>query len=143
MNSSARTTRVPVVDQKSSSLFLAAALALALVPSNPTPVRSQAAVQLVKVDVQTIAKGYRVSKLTGSTVVNDKNERIGKIDDLIVDNKNVLYGILQVGGFLGLGGRLVAVPFESLKISDDGKRVELPGASKDALLNLTEFKYRT
>ena len=54
--------------------------------------------QLVKVDVTVLAKGYRVSKLIGSAVTNDKNEKIGSIDDMIVDHKNILFAVLQVGG---------------------------------------------
>ena len=41
-------------------------------------------VDLVKVDVQKLAAGYRASKVIGSSVVNDGGETIGKIDDLLV-----------------------------------------------------------
>jgi hypothetical protein len=98
------------------------------------------AVGLVKVDVRTVATGYRSSKLVGSTVVNEANETVGKVDDLIVtpDNK-VPFAILSVGGFLGLGTHLVAVPFTSLKVADN--KIMLPGATKEALKDLPEFKY--
>jgi sporulation protein YlmC with PRC-barrel domain len=105
-------------------------------------VRSQG-VQLVKVDVQVVAHGARVSKLTGHTVANEKNERVGKIDDFIIghDEGHSLFTILQVGGFLGLGSRLVAVPYDSLVIDLNNNKVELPGASKDQLEALAEFRY--
>lgn len=109
---------------------------------NPRTASSQA-VHLVKVDVALVAQGYRASKLIGSGVTNDKNESIGSIDDLVVDKKNVMFAVLQVGGFLGIGKHLVSVPSESLQVSEDGKKIVLPGASKDALKNLAEFKYRT
>ena len=99
--------------------------------------------QLVKVDVTVVAKGYRASKLIGSSITNDKNENIGKLDDIIVDHKNVLFAVLQVGGFLGMGGRLVAVPYDSLVLDETGKKIELPGATKDQLKSLSEFKYTT
>jgi hypothetical protein len=54
----------------------------------------------------------------------------------------VLFAIIQVGGFLGLGSRLIAVPYTSLQISDDGRRIVLPGATKQRLEQLPEFKYR-
>ena len=112
-----------------------------LIAIEPRPGISQP-VELVKVDVATIAKGYRASKLIGSTIVNDKNEKIGTLDDLIIDRNQALYSVIQVGGFLGLGGRLVAVPYTSLVIADDGRKIELPGATKEALRNLAEFKYQ-
>jgi hypothetical protein len=42
-----------------------------------------------------------------------------------------------------LGGHLVAVPFETLVIDDEGRGVQLPGASKDELKKLPEIKYRS
>jgi hypothetical protein len=99
-------------------------------------------VALVVVDVVAVADGYRVSKLRGTTVVNPANEKIGSLDDLIVGKDRVLFAIIQVGGFLGIGSHLVAVPYTSLQISDDGKHIVLPGATKEQLKNLPEFKYR-
>lgn len=103
------------------------------------------AVSLIRVDISKVAKGYRASKLINASVSNDKNEKIGTLDDIIIDaaQKNALFAVLQVGGFLGLGGRLVAVPYESIQISEDGKKVVLPGATKDELKKLAEFKYET
>jgi hypothetical protein len=126
-----------------TSAVVLAATALA-VPGPQPAARAQAAVDLVVVDISTVAKGYRTSKLTGSTVYNDQNERIGTIDDLIVgrDQPRVLFAILQVGGFLGLGGHLVAVSFENLKINDADGKISLPGASRDQLKRLPEFVYR-
>ena len=89
----------------------------------------------------TLAKGYRTSKLTGSSVMNDQNEKIGTIDDFIIDRERVLFSVLQVGGFLGIGGRLVAVPYQSLVIDDTGSKIVLPHATKDELKKLPEFKY--
>ena len=58
-------------------------------------------VEIAKVDVQKVAAGYRASKVIGSSVVNDANETIGKIDDLLVtrDGKEP-YAVLSIGGFL-------------------------------------------
>jgi sporulation protein YlmC with PRC-barrel domain len=99
-------------------------------------------VKVVVVDVVAVADGYRASKLRGTTVVNSKNEKIGEIDDLVVGKDRVLFAIIQVGGFLGLGSRLIAVPYTSLQISDDGRRIVLPGATKQQLEQVPEFKYR-
>ncbi|MBK8174871.1 MAG: PRC-barrel domain-containing protein [Rhodospirillales bacterium] len=109
------------------------------------PVWAQGAPQTVsieRVDVQKLSAGYRSSKIVGSPVVNDSNEKIGEIDDLLVEpSDKVLFAVLSVGGFLGMGEHLVVVPFNSLKIT--GNRVMLPGGSKDVLKALPEFAYST
>jgi sporulation protein YlmC with PRC-barrel domain len=107
------------------------------------PALPQAAVKLIKVDLSLVAKGYRMSKMIGSTVINDKNEKIGTVDDVIADKdkKQLSFAVLQVGGFLGLGGRLVAVPYDSLVIDDAGQKITLSGGSKDELKKLSEFNY--
>jgi hypothetical protein len=101
-------------------------------------------VEIVVVDVAAVARGYRVSRLMRSTVVNDRDERIGTIDDFIIGGDDrVFFAVLQVGGFLGLGGRLVAVPYDSLLLADTaGKpKIVLPGATREALEQLPEFAY--
>ena len=50
--------------------------------------------------------------------------------------------ILQVGGFLSLGGRLIAISYEALDISPDGQKITLAGASKEAVKSLPEFKFK-
>jgi sporulation protein YlmC with PRC-barrel domain len=112
-----------------------------LIITNPRPVLSQA-VSLVQVDVNVVAQGYRVSKLSGSSVTNEKNEKIGTIDDFVIARNRSLFAVLQVGGFLGMGGHLVAVPYDSLVIDEEGSKIQLPGASKDELRKLPELRYR-
>jgi sporulation protein YlmC with PRC-barrel domain len=108
----------------------------------PSRVLSQG-VAMVKVDVSLVAKGYRASKLIGSGVVNDKNEKIGTLDDIIIDHSRVMAGVLQVGGFLGIGSRRVAVPYEDLQIDDTGRKIVLPEATREELQKLAEFKYES
>jgi len=93
-----------------------------------------------QVNVTQLANGYRTSKLVGATVKNSANETIGTVDDLLVSRSDkVLYAVLSVGGFLGIGSKLVAVPYTSLQI--DPKNLVLPNANKDQLKALPEFKY--
>jgi sporulation protein YlmC with PRC-barrel domain len=98
-------------------------------------------VQLVAVDVKAVGEGYRASKLLGTKVENEKNEKIGTLDDLVITVDHKLFAVLQVGGFLGLGGYLIALPYESLAIDDHGRKITLAGASKDAVQKLPEFQY--
>jgi sporulation protein YlmC with PRC-barrel domain len=118
---------------------MTAATIAAFATIGPTRVPAQD-VALVKVDVSVLAKGYRASKLIGSGVVNDKNEKIGSIDDLILSQDKVLAAVLQVGGFLGIASRRVAVPYESLQLEEAAHKIVLPGATKDELRKLAEVQ---
>ena len=83
---------------------------------------------------------YRASKVIGSSVVNDANQTIGKIDDLLItrDGKDP-YAVLSVGGFLGMGSRMVVIRYDSLKFADN--KIVLPGGTKDGLKMLPAFQY--
>ena len=97
-------------------------------------------IEIAKVDVQKVAAGYRASKVIGSSILNDANETIGKIDDLLVtrDGKEP-YAVLSVGGFLGMGTHLVVVRYDSLTFADN--KIVLRGGSKDGLKMLPAFEY--
>jgi hypothetical protein len=96
----------------------------------------------VQVDVKAVsATGYRATKLLGSDVYNDQNEKVGKLDDLIVaGDGQVTLAVLSVGGFLGIGAKNVAVPIQLFKAGGKGK-ILLPKATKDELKGMPEFKY--
>jgi len=126
-----------------SIMFASAAILSAGIVFVSNGVRAQGVpqtVELAKIDVQKLAAGYRASKVIGSNVVNEENEVIGKIDDLLIslDGKEP-YAVLSIGGFLGMGTHLVAVPYETLKSTDD--KIVLPGGTKNSLRMLPEFKY--
>lgn len=123
------------------ALPLAAMTAATLVMLDVRPALPQAAVDILVVDVAKVASGYRASKLTGKAVQNDKNEKIGTIDDFIVGQDKVLFAILQVGGFLSLGGKLIAVPYSHLQINDNGDKIVMSSAAKEDLNKMPEFKY--
>src|ERR1700759_236774 len=58
---------------------------------------------------------WRASKLPGVNVYNGANEKIGDIQDVILDRSGkVAHVILAVGGFLGMGEQYVAVSFNKL-----------------------------
>ena len=97
-------------------------------------------VALVRVEPQSLVSGYRTSKIVGSSVVNDANETVGKIDDLIVTpSEKVPFAVLSVGGFLGMGTKYVVVHYNALEVR--GKQMVLPGATKESLKALPDFKY--
>jgi sporulation protein YlmC with PRC-barrel domain len=97
-------------------------------------------VQLVKVDVVKVSTGYRASKVLGASVVNEAGDTVGKIDEIIIGSDGKApFVVLSVGGFLGVGDKLVVLPYEQMRT--DGKKIMLPGATKDSLKALPEFKY--
>ena len=92
-------------------------------------------------ELKTIARGWSATKqILGKSVYNDKNDKVGDVDDLIIaPDSSVSYAIIGVGGFLGLGERQVAIPVNRLKHSEG--RIVLPGATKDALQAMPSFQY--
>ncbi|PKU23081.1 PRC-barrel domain-containing protein [Telmatospirillum siberiense] len=97
---------------------------------------------VMKIDPLSLATGYRTTKVVGSTVVNEANEIVGKIDDLIVTpTDKVPFAVLSVGGFLGIGTKFVVVPYNALEIHDN--QMLLRGATKESLKSLPAFNYST
>ena len=75
---------------------------------------------------------WRASKLVGVNVYNNSNEKIGDINDLILDSSGrVANVVIGVGGFLGMGEHNVAVTFDQLKFAKEPvKTVSNDGAGK-------------
>jgi len=62
---------------------------------------------------------WRASKLVGLNVYNSNNEKVGAIDELLTDRNGAVKAVvIGVGGFLGMGERLVAIPFDKIKFVD-------------------------
>ncbi|MDB5698083.1 MAG: uncharacterized protein JWN69_887 [Alphaproteobacteria bacterium] len=123
-----------------SALSLAVVLALsANALTFSTPAAAQKPVVLAIVDVKLVALGFRISALIGKPVYNPQGETIGHVDDFIIQRDRVLMTIINVGGFLGIGGRLIAIPYSSLRMAPKG--MVLPGASKQAVGKLPAFHY--
>jgi len=83
------------------------------------------------------------SKIIGEAVVNLQNENVGKIHELVIDAKKnrVAYVVLTFGGFVGMGNKLFAIPWEAFTFSatenklilnvDREKLKTAPGFEKD------------
>lgn len=67
------------------------------------------------------------STLTGDDVVNRSGEDLGTIEDFMLDLDDgcVQYAVLSFGGFLGVGDKLFAVPFEALSVDFENERFVL------------------
>jgi sporulation protein YlmC with PRC-barrel domain len=105
---------------------------------NTVPIAGRSTLGTTKMDV--VAEGWRASKLIGASVYNDSNQKVGKVGDLIIaPDGSISVAILDVGGFLGVASRHVAIPVE--QFTQISPRIVLPGATKEALKQLPEFKY--
>ncbi len=85
----------------------------------------------------TTASGqWRTSKMDGLKVYNEANENIGTINDLLMDKSGAIkIAVIGVGGFLGVGEHLVAVPYEKLKFVNEA--VAYTGAKPGATTTTT------
>jgi sporulation protein YlmC with PRC-barrel domain len=65
--------------------------------------------------------------LTGDSVVNRQEEDLGKIEHLMIDLEKgrVAYAVLSFGGFMGMGDKLFAIPWDALKVDTEEKRFVL------------------
>ena len=71
-------------------------------------------------DAASLKGNWRTSKLVGLSVYNDNNESLGSINDLLTDkNGDIKAVVIGVGGFLGVGEHLVAVPMDKVKFVDE------------------------
>lgn len=83
----------------------------------------------------------RASKIVGASVYNDQNQSIGSISDVLMGDSNhkADTAVLSVGGFLGMGSKLVSVPFDQLHI--EANKIVMPGATKASLEGMPEYRY--
>jgi sporulation protein YlmC with PRC-barrel domain len=84
-----------------------------------------------------------VSDLLGRPAVNADNATIGDVNDVVTDSSGkAIAVVIGVGGFLGIGEKDVAVPFEDLKFSrdeDNDVRIEVD-ISKQALTTAPDYE---
>src|SRR5258705_5920483 len=92
-------------------------------------------------EMKEVATGWSAKKqFLGKTVVNEKGEKVGKIEDVIITpEKAISYVIIGARGFLGIAKHDVAIPVTQLK--HEGDKIVLPGATKDAVKALPKFEY--
>ncbi len=90
------------------------------------------------------ANEWRSSKLIGMTVYNKANEKVGEINDLIFSSDGkIADAIIGVGGFLGMGEKLVGVAFSDLQLvrDADGVMSVTINSTKEMLEGAPTFKY--
>ena len=94
------------------------------------------------VDNASLRDARRASRVIGAAVYNESNESIGEVDDIVLPGNGAPpVAVVSVGGFLGIGAKLVAVPYERLKSAGERNRWTLTGGSKEILGRLPTFSY--
>ncbi len=150
---------------KTSTLVVAAtllatpALAQTTTPPQPNAPAATTTMQPAATTTmnQTASGQWRASKLIGVDVYNQQNEKLGEINELILNSSGQVAGaVIGVGGFLGMGERDVMVPLNQLRFANegttttgsarDGDRKWYPdravlNTNKDQLKQMPEFKY--
>jgi sporulation protein YlmC with PRC-barrel domain len=121
-------------------MFLAVGAAHAQQVQTDDSTKTQAMTPIAGMDDAAFAGSARASKLIGSKVYKGDTS-IGQIEDVLVDldHASVTAVILSVGGFLGIGDKLVAVPVDQLKVGREAKFTT--DLTKEQLANAPPFDF--
>jgi sporulation protein YlmC with PRC-barrel domain len=70
-----------------------------------------------------VLKSNKASGIIGMEVRNKENQKLGEVKDLVMDMNTgrLSYAVLSVGGFLGVGEKLIALPPGAIKVSGEGE----------------------
>lgn len=94
---------------------LVSGAAFAQSPATPSPVAERASSAAVNAAAE-LNGTWRASKLVGLSVYNDSKEKLGDINEVLVDNTGKINAVIVgIGGFLGVGEHNIAVNFDKLK----------------------------
>jgi sporulation protein YlmC with PRC-barrel domain len=90
---------------------------------------------------QSLGTVVRASKLIGTSAYNTRNEKLGKVENLLVDLPagRLVEVVLASGGFIGIRGELSSVPPQSFQCDPENKRLTLD-ATKESLMAASHFK---
>jgi sporulation protein YlmC with PRC-barrel domain len=103
-----------------AGLVGSALLATVAFAQSPTAPSDRATAAPAAVSDSSFQGNWRAAKLVGLSVYNNNNESVGSINDLLMDkNGSIKAVVIGVGGFLGVGEHLVAIPFEKIKFVNE------------------------
>jgi hypothetical protein len=125
----------------SASLLVFLFLTAAAVTDVRAQVAGETKLGVTVTELKDIIKGWSARRqILGQHVYNDKNEKIGEVEDIIITpERSASYAIVSTGGFLGIGSHDVAIPTAQFKLSND--RLTLSGATKETLRAMPPFEY--
>jgi sporulation protein YlmC with PRC-barrel domain len=98
-------------------VLMAATLATALLGAPVVALAQASAPAMTPAERHDWERSHRVSKILGSDVRTKSGEKIGDIRDIVLDASGTIrLAIVSTGGFLGVGDRLHAVPWDALTL---------------------------
>lgn len=120
------------------AVFLSVISAHAQQSQTDSSAKPQPTTPILGIDEAALAKSARASKLIGSKVYTGDTS-IGQIEDVLVtlDHATVTAVILSVGGFLGIGDKLVAVAVTQIRVGPEARF--MTDLTKEQLANAPEF----
>lgn len=95
------------------------------------------------------------STLIGDSVENSQGEKLGKLEEIMIDlqSGNIAYAVLSFGGLLGLGEKLFALPWNKLHVDQQRKCIifnaskeqlkDMPGFDKDHWPDMTDTSWQS
>jgi sporulation protein YlmC with PRC-barrel domain len=124
-----------------ANILIAASLALMTPGLAQAQVAGSTVLGVAAAELREVATGWSAKRqVLGQPVFNDKNEKVGTVDDIIISpDKAVSYAIVGAGGFLGVAKHDVAIPVDQFAQAD-GKLV-LAGATKETIKAMPPFEY--
>ena len=126
---------------KSMHILMLASIALTAPTISHAQVAGSTLIGVSVAEMRDVSTGWSAKRaILGQSVFNEKDERVGSIDDIIIaPDKAVSYAIINAGGFIGLTKHDVAIPVSQLKLVDN--KLVLAGATKEALKASPPFEY--
>ena len=122
-------------------ILLLASIALIGPTTSHAQVAGSTTVGVSVAELRDVTTGWSAKRtILGQPVYNDKDERVGSVDDIIIaPDKAISYAIVNAGSFLGLAKHDVAVPVSQFKLANN--KLVLAGATKDSLKDSPPFEY--
>ena len=132
-------------------ILTAAALGIALLGSAHVAVAQQTLPGMTPGERHDWERTHRVSRIIGSEVHDKSGDKIGEIRDIVVDDRgSIRLAIVSTGGYLGVGERLHAVPWEAMTLGPKDDRIvdidkarlrEAPGFTSKSWPNLGDERW--
>jgi sporulation protein YlmC with PRC-barrel domain len=122
-----------------TTAIFAAMMALSVPAFAQTAATTPSSSSTVATETQMRPDQIRAEKFIGSTVYDVQNRNIGKVKDLLFDKSGrVDVSILDVGAFLGMGGKYVAIPLKDIKMDNNRLTLDM---TKEQLKSAQTFKF--